>query len=606
MTSRYKPAAGIGPVTGARGHCSFHEPLGAAPKRRWRLLGLVVATLLLGACGSESDGPKLVDSAAGSAGCEELGNCEPSSTPTPPSQTPQFSPVPAISDQLVELGYARDVADLISSATLKVEPAGTSAQRLLQTYPNGSTREVVVSFVPGQSIVPTEVEVARAQAVGVQVYRTKFARSIDPDTVRATYEFFVPYQTMSPEQRAVMDPSAPVLKSRVGPVRKSEVPGVEVSGATLVVVETIKSGADAAIGSFLDAAAELGLPGGGVVNSAYKIASLLNTIGQAAQLGQEVSGGLDTLWALEYCAANPTNFLAGSDPDYSGRTTEKVRSATGEFKEVNSFRYLNQMLAVTAGVPGIQALPVLLAGGIAWADQTLKDFLGNTVMREAKEGVIPCDFGFTVQFEFTYKNEYEFCDDICYRYEKELTAKFEGSLEAIPVGSVYRTGTVGTSTLSLKDNSTLTDTRALLPPYLISQVKTVVDVAEVSAGGGPMPVSGDGGGVDPILAAMKNGKRMISVDLSKSSFVSGEEAASSSVRWVRMESRYVNSTPTTVRQPITGWVDMKVECKFEDVDSTLGGAYLGSVVNSTFAEVRLGSPQNLCKIDLVPMIPSRR
>jgi len=101
---------------------------------------------------------------------------------------------------------------------------------------------------------------------------------------------------------------------------------------------------------------------------------------------------LAELDALEKCAANPTSLIARSDPNYSRDALAKINSARSELQQVNAVRFLNSMTETGAGITPVTAvLSVGLKQGFLWSEETLKSYSENTIMREARLAVVPCD-----------------------------------------------------------------------------------------------------------------------------------------------------------------------------------------------------------------------
>jgi hypothetical protein len=162
-------------------------------------------------------------------------------------------------------------------------------------------------------------------------------------------------------------------------------------GAGIYWGEVGKKGADAAIGGMIDIAKAKGVKTG-PLGSIYSLASALSDVSEAMDLSQQHGKWLKELDALEKCAANPTNQVARSDPNYSRNTVAIVQSARSELTEVTGVRFLNKMNEKAADLTPVTAvMAVGLKQGFAWSEQTLDDYSKNTIMREAEVAVVKCE-----------------------------------------------------------------------------------------------------------------------------------------------------------------------------------------------------------------------
>jgi len=166
---------------------------------------------------------------------------------------------------------------------------------------------------------------------------------------------------------------------------------VETDGAGISWGEIGKKGADVSIGSLIDYAKDKGVKVGNL-GSAYALASALSDVTGALELSKQTNAWMTELDALEKCAANPTNQVARSDPNYSAATVAKIQAARSELKQVSAVRFLNNMTETGTGITPVTAvLSVGLKQGFQWSEQTLNNYSENTIMREARLAVVPCN-----------------------------------------------------------------------------------------------------------------------------------------------------------------------------------------------------------------------
>ncbi|MDQ3001715.1 MAG: hypothetical protein M3Y08_10700 [Fibrobacterota bacterium] len=164
-----------------------------------------------------------------------------------------------------------------------------------------------------------------------------------------------------------------------------------VDGAGISWGEIGKTGADVTIGTIIDAAKDKGVKVG-PLGSIYALASAASNVAGAMDLAKQNGKWLAELDALEKCAANPTNQVSKSDPNYSKDAVAKLHASRSELKEVNAVRFLNQMTETGSGIiPATAVLSVGLKQGFLWNEQTLGDYSENTIMREARLMVVKCE-----------------------------------------------------------------------------------------------------------------------------------------------------------------------------------------------------------------------
>lgn len=250
----------------------------------------------------------------------------------------------------------------------------------LQTFINGATREITLRVSPGQAGGTGAVTPGSAPISGFS-----FARRGDADsTVSIDLNYYVAKAGL---------PNGPAKVGQAfGLVRLASYSAnsAQAGGAGIYWGEVGKKGADASIGALLDYAKDNGVKAG-AIGSIYSLASSLSDVSEALDLSRQHTKWLRELDALEKCAANPTNRLAITDPNYQTRTVAKIRAARGELTEVTGVRFLNKMTEKGADLTPVTAvMAVGLKDGFVWSEQTLGDYSENTIMREARLAVVKC------------------------------------------------------------------------------------------------------------------------------------------------------------------------------------------------------------------------
>jgi len=274
-------------------------------------------------------------------------------------------------------GIPTDVA--LFFATVKVDskcPNDTTCV-YTQTFPTGATREITLIVSPHAQRSAGRATPGRAPISGF-----KYSANFAADPARLDLNYYV--------DRAGLPPSR--TSSSVGLVRLASMatPVQSSDGAGIYWGEVGKKGADATIGGIIDAAKDRGVKVG-PLGSIYSLASSLSDVSEALDLSRQHTKWLRELDALEKCAANPTNRLAITDPNYQTRTVAKIRAARGELTEVTGVRFLNKMTEKGADLTPVTAvMAVGLKDGFVWSEQTLGDYSENTIMREARLAVVKC------------------------------------------------------------------------------------------------------------------------------------------------------------------------------------------------------------------------
>jgi hypothetical protein len=175
---------------------------------------------------------------------------------------------------------------------------------------------------------------------------------------------------------------------------------------------------------------------------------------------------LRELDALEKCAANPTNQVSRSDPNYARDTAKYVHDRRTELQEVGSVRFLNQMTEKLADLTPVTAvMAVGLKHGFAWSEQTLGDYSENTLMREARKAVVPCDDPQDLDGNLKYESECTLrngnaTDRTVTRFVGNVTWEWQMGVKYLPKGTYTYSAirTVGACTGKTTAQGSLTGT----------------------------------------------------------------------------------------------------------------------------------------------------
>ena len=551
-------------LAGARAGFGAGPPAQRGGSNGWRhALGLL-ALLLLSACGG-GDNPAPAASAASA----------------PAAASGSFVVNPAFAASLEAKGIPKDAAAFFASARLEPTGEESNTWRVRQTLPNGATRDIEMKWVLDQTVPPTAQETAAA----ARIFSAQYASSTLDGVVENRFQYFVPYSEMSTELRAVIGrPIGLSVKERP----QAEGGG---AGANVYLVETVKTGADVGIGSLIDYFKDKGIPGAGNLGNLYSLMSALSNIAGAANIGLESNNSQAELDALEFCALNPTDPLSKSDPNYSADTARRVGGAKSELAQVNAVRILNIMTETSIGLdPKLAALGILLKSGFAWNEQTLSKYVDNTILREARLSVVPCSHPFTAVFTFSYANAYDKCDDICHHYDEGLTASVTAVLRPSGLGG-YINDAPSSATIDLKDSDTLTDSRALNPPYHVSHLLQVSATPTVQADGAPMPPPE--GVVIKDYAELLRGKKRIEL----------KAFAAVPAQYVTTDVGFVNGVVTQATRSNPIEQHLAVTCRFDNVDPSIGGERVGSVVEIGPYASQAQIAKGICKMTLTPIKP---
>jgi hypothetical protein len=298
--------------------------------------------------------------------------------------TTKDQPLPPTNDTVTAAPPSKEMSPDIAKffAAMKVDskcPNDTTCV-YLQTFINGATREITLRVSPGQAGGTGAGTPGNAPISGFS-----FARSADPDsTVSIDLNYYV--------GKAGLPRRPAKVGQGFGLVRLASYSAnfAQAGGAGIYWGEVGKKGADVSIGALLDYAKENGVKAG-PIGSIYSLASSLSDVSEALDLSRQHAKWLKELDALEKCAANPTNRLAITEPNYQRNTVAKIRAARGELTEVTGVRFLNKMTEKGADLTPVTAvMSVGLKDGFAWSEQTLGDYSENTIMREARLAVVKC------------------------------------------------------------------------------------------------------------------------------------------------------------------------------------------------------------------------
>lgn len=286
-----------------------------------------------------------------------------------------------ITADLEAQGIPPEIARFFAAVKLDSNCPNDTTCVYLQTFPTGATREITLRVSPNQQRPPRSGQVTPGSA---PISGFKYSSNFEADPATLNLSYYV--------ERAGL-PGAPAkTSSSVGVVHLASLAtSIQSSdGAGILWEEVGKKGTDAVIGGVIDYAKDKGVKVG-PLGTIYSLASALSDGGAAMDLGRQNTKWLNELDALEKCAANPTNQVSRSDPNYSRTTVAKLQAARSELKEVNAVRFLNQMTEKGADLTPVTAvMAVGLKQGFAWSEQTLGDYSENTIMREARLAVVKC------------------------------------------------------------------------------------------------------------------------------------------------------------------------------------------------------------------------
>lgn len=299
---------------------------------------------------------------------------------------------------LTAKGIPTDLARFF--AAVKMEATNPDPNTFIYSliYPNGATREIEMKFTPNQQHTPTPEESANVPPGGSPIYAFAYASTFGPDWEgRLDLHYFVPNDGIPTELFSSLKQSSArwyvATRAVVSDVSASGVSDADApaSGVGVAWGEIAKTGADVGIGSLIDHYKDKGVNVGklGVI---YALGSAASALAGAMDLSKQNGKWLSELDALEKCAANPTNQVAKSDPNYSKDAVGRIQSARSELKEVNAVRFLNQMTETGSGsTPATAVLSIALKQGFIWSEKTLGDYSENTIMREARLAVVACE-----------------------------------------------------------------------------------------------------------------------------------------------------------------------------------------------------------------------
>jgi hypothetical protein len=303
----------------------------------------------------------------------------------------------AFAAALVSQGMTADAARYFAAAKLEASCSGdTTTCTYRQTYPNGATRDVTVTAA-NQQYTPTANELALTASEPYPVYDAQFAgtgisESSPPTDTQVGIGYFVPAASLQMPMSQGVSASITAYQRRVAPLTAAVGAGAGANGGVGINwTEVGKKGADVSIGSVLDHYKSLGETIEATGN-VYKVASLVADASTALSIAQQTKAWLAELDELQKCAANPTNSITQTDPNYSASTVAALESIRAEIIANGAVRLLNQVDETSEGFYGGQVMAVLsipMKQGHVYTDQTLQD-LSNQYMQQARSAVVSC------------------------------------------------------------------------------------------------------------------------------------------------------------------------------------------------------------------------
>lgn len=280
-----------------------------------------------------------------------------------------------IASQLTGEGIPEDIARFFAAAKIESSSPDDTTLMCLQTFPNGATREITMHINPNRVYTPTAEEIANTAPGAIPVYDIKYSSSLQADgSVKINLKYFIP--------KSALPGSA---------TKSSDLSKGGEEGAGISWQEIGNKGSDVTIGSLIDYAKESGVKTG-PLGPVYNLASALSDVTSSLDLSAQYKLWEAELNKLEDCAANPTNPVAQSDPNYSAAAVAKVQSARSDLKLMTGSRFLNIMTEKSSDLNPVTAVMAIgLKQGFIWNEQTLKDISENTIMREVRLFVVSCD-----------------------------------------------------------------------------------------------------------------------------------------------------------------------------------------------------------------------
>lgn len=328
---------------------------------------------------------------------------------------------PDLQAELINRGLPPEYADFFAAAKTEVTSFNNTFLNYMETYPDDSTREVKISLIPDQEIFLTPEEILEAQKIGINTYRINFTNEESPTGPHTRLEFFVPYESMSHDLREqIRAPGSAIVPTFLEPtVQYAFAQGGGSDGAAVTVDSTVQESVEQSLGQL----AELAGRGQGFM---AMISAMLDLM-QAADLSAETFAYYDRLDALSRCAQNPTHDVPVSQSE-KDRTQSQLDNIRINLKFVTAMRFLGNMADAPLGFAGPvgAAVSVAIKPIATEADQAMKGFIENTLMKEAKDAVVPCEqaaigLNGSIQYRVS-KKLFEGCTtggvDICY-VEKE-------------------------------------------------------------------------------------------------------------------------------------------------------------------------------------------
>jgi hypothetical protein len=298
----------------------------------------------------------------------------------------------SIAANLIAKGVPADAANFFAAAKVETSYPDDTTIICNQTFPNGATRNITIHIDPNRQYTPTPDEIANTAHDSIPIYAFQFSSSTSADSSTETIamSYYVANSGLSKiiKSLSAMTPSS--NRSRNSFLRRV----VSGAGGNMAFgvswLEVGNKGEDVAISSVIEYASHHGYSTG-PLGSIYQLASAVSDVVTALDVSSQVSAWLAQLKALLDCAANPTNQVARSDPNYSRDAVNKIESAQNELKEVSAVRFLNIMTETAAQLtPVTNILSIGMKQGFVYSEQTLSDYSLNTIMREAQLAVVPC------------------------------------------------------------------------------------------------------------------------------------------------------------------------------------------------------------------------
>ncbi len=290
--------------------------IGAQAGPWFALVFATVSAAMLGACneaGKDPSGPVAVD-------------------------TSKFSVNETFAADLVSKGVPEVISRFLAASRMDSHCPNDTTCIYLQSFLNGAAREMTLKVSPNRAYAPKADELVSG---GIPLYAFNYASDTKAD---GTMQIDMDYYVLKAGLPKGSVPKASAIAN-----------AAEDGGAGIEWTEIGKKGSEAGIGSLIDYFKDKG-HNVGEIGNIFTLASAMSNVATSGDQSIQDKKWLAELDALEECAANPTNPVAKSDPNYSQTTVAKIQAARSELKTVSAVRYLNNMTETGADANPVTAI----------------------------------------------------------------------------------------------------------------------------------------------------------------------------------------------------------------------------------------------------------